>query len=297
MDPEILPAAACHWPLIRALSGLAVSAEPAVQHGYIAVMDQGGERRLAGAGLVRAEGSGAAAWVAVAEPWRRRGIGRALFAATAGSARTRGATRMGVWQGVSEHSGREFCARLGLAHTDSVETFETTLADAESFFGSYYRRFAERGSLPSNLASVCGDEIDWPPFQALLEHEFGPAMAARLGRIAAFGLLPNEWASALWAGARPVAVTLGKLANGAIYTDAYAVMPEFRLGWAHIASKYLVIRDLRARHPQIATYRFSAARRHGDTRKAAYLGGQKGFWQRLLQVEHIYEFDLAPEHG
>ena len=297
MTATIIPAAAQQWPLVRALTGKALYSDLPGLHGWLAVLTEAdGGKRLAGAAVLRVADSEAVVWAAVAEPYRRRRVGRALLDTAIGQAKRLGVHRLSAWQGVADAAGWAFCESLGFQRVNTLAYFETTLEDAELFFGGYYRRFLQRGSIPANLKVLCGDEVPWPLFRPLLEQEFGINMAARLTRMVSHGLEPHEWAVALSLDGVPVAIALGTIAGGYASADAYTVAPAFRRGWAHIVFKYQVAKAQRERLPGSTRYCFSAADNHGDTRKLALLMEQRGLATRSIKIERLYQHALETLH-
>ena len=301
MRSDLMPAGPHDWPVLRALTQIPVCPDAATglpRQGWLAMAEcpiHG--LRPVGAALLHVAGHEAAAWIAVAAPWRRQGWGLRLWQACVDRAAALGVERVASWQAVGDAVGLDFCARRGLHLANTLEHFEATLSDAERFFGAFQQRLAARGSLPTELALRYDGDIDWRLFEPLMAQEFGPAMAARLDRIAALGLAAHEWACALMLGEQPVAVTLCSMVEGCVSHDAYLVMPEFRHGWAHITCKYLAARDLRLRFPGVERYSFSSSDRHGDTRKAARRSAERGMATRSVRIERWYHIDLAPRLG
>lgn len=262
--------------------------------GWLAFLpDADGGKRLAGAVVLRVVDSEAVVWVAVAEPCRRRGVGRALMDTAFGQAKCLGVAWLSVWQGVADAVGWAFCESLGFQRINTLDYFETTLEDAEQFFAGYYQRFLKRGTIPANLSVRCDGEVPWPLFQPLLEREFGIAMAARLAGIAVHGLEPNEWAVSLSLDGVAVAVAMGTVADGCASADAYTVAPAFRRGWAHIVFKYEVARVKREGLPGDTRYCFSAADNHGDTRKLALLMERRGLCMLGIKTERLYQREVT----
>ena len=293
MTVEVIPADSLHWPLLRALTQLPVPGDMPSVSGWLAMLRTAdGSQRPVGAGLLRIAGRESAAWLAVAPAWRRQGVARQLSQVAARHAAAQGAGRIATWQGVCESAGRGLCADLGMRVANTLSYFETTLANAEKFFGQFHQRMLARGRVPTDLQVLHGSAVPWRHFDALLVQEFGAAMAARLGRIAGYGLARHEWASALMDKGRPVAVTLCSVLDDCVSHDAYLVMPEYRLGWAHITCKYLAARDLRQHFPGIERYVFSSADRHADTRKAATRSMAQGLSTRLVRQEQWFEIDI-----
>jgi hypothetical protein len=276
--------------LVRAVLQLPVRPGLPGLHTWLAFSGE----RLTGGALLRREQQEAAVWIGVPDPYRRQGGGRALLAAVLAAAQDLGVTRLGTFRGVREETGGAFCTGRGWRLANTLQTFETTLDDAEQFFGRYERRLRSRGSIPAGLESRHGREVPWSHFRPLLEREFGLGVALRLGRLVTQGPAPTEWASALMLGDTPVAATLGHVDGDAAAVDAYAVVPEFRRGWAHIVSKYRVVQELRARFPDARRYQFSTADAHGDTRAAARLSAAQGYTTHRVGVEWHYELNLGP---
>ena len=230
MSIDLIPADSLHWPLLRALTQLPVPGDMPSVSGWLAMLSTAdGSQRPVGAGLVRIAGRESAAWLAVAPAWRRQGVARQLSQVAARHAAAQGAARIVSWQGVTEPTGQGLCAHLGMRVANTLSYFETTLANAEKFFGHFNQRMLARGRVPTDLQVLHGNAVPWRHFDALLVQEFGAAMAARLGRIAGYGLARNEWASALMDKGRPVAVTLCSVLDDCVSHDAYLVMPEYRL--------------------------------------------------------------------
>lgn len=233
---------------------------------------------------------GGALWLAVAPPWQRRGVGRALFAAAADAARARGLAHLASWRGSDDPVTAAFCAALGLRTARTIDTFETTLETAASFFGRHRDRLCARGSLPAGIGEQLDRDVPWGAYGAALIDAFGPPAAARLDRILRYGLDAHEWAHALHHDGRPVAVTLGSRSADWVATDLYLVLPAFRRGWAHIESKYRVARLLRRRYRELDRYRFSTADEHGDTRRAFEIGTRLGFRAERIARERYWDY-------
>ena len=279
--------------LVRAVSQLPLRAGLPNLKTWLAFQDG----RLAGAAAMRHDAADAVAWVAVPEPYRRHGVGRALLDATLKSARNLGVAHCGTWQGVVDAGGWAFCEAAGFRHADTLEYFETSLAETEGFLSAYYEGARRRGGLPENLGVHRDAEVPWALFKPLLEAEFNAILGLRLGRIVTHGLVAGEWALALTLDGAPVAVTLGSATEGRVSLDAYTVAPAFRQGWAHLVCKYRLVKTLLARFPGDTRYGFSAGLAHGDTRTIARVMAQRGLCTQALKTERIYQRDLEPGHG
>lgn len=294
MTVTVNPVTPRQWPLARALTGKALHPDLPGLYGWLAFFaDADGNTRLVGAVVLRVVDHEAVVWVAVAEPYRRLGVGRALAATAIGHAQRLGVVGVSAWQGLADTVAWAFCESQGFQRINTLDYFETTLADAEQFFAGYYQRFVQRGTIPDNLSLSCDGEVPWSLFQPLMEQEFGIAMAARLAGIASHGLAAHEWAVSLSLDGVAVAVAMGTVADGCASADAYTVAPAFRRGWAHIVFKYLVTKVKRERFPGDTRYCFSAADNHGDTRKLASLMAKRGLCIRGIKTERLYQCKLG----
>lgn len=208
------------------------------------------------------------------EPWRRRGVARALLAVAAELAATRGAKALYGWRSVSPSSQTAQAYRgLGFNHEVEAPISRIDATPTVELLQPLFDRLEHRGRIPTEARLVSLRDADPDEVVDLATTHLARSGSDQHLRRRLLGKHPQPMdpvlSQVLLCGNRVVgAMLVRQVDKQSLWVEANVIHPSVRGGWANVWLKLGASR--RARDQGYNTFHYETYSQHADTNKLTH---------------------------